>query len=101
MSEGEQYITCRRCTEHIPLSGDNCPHCGKSIRKTLPVYGVIVFGLILAVGALFSLSELWFFGVIGVLLAGIGGYLIYDRHNRIQEARSTEQSGLDFLNEGN
>lgn len=90
MSNREQAIVCRRCREEIPVGGGNCPHCGESIRSKWSLVAVLLFGLVLMVVSLFALSELLFFGVIGLLSAAVAGYLLSDRRTRIQEASDGE-----------
>lgn len=86
MSSGEREIVCRRCQESIPLEEDNCPHCGASVRNRGRMYAAVVLGLLIAGTSLFQIGTLWFFGLIGLALAAVGGYLLYDRRQRIQQA---------------
>lgn len=82
MGTGEQQIECRNCREVIPLDAGNCPNCGTSIRSlTAPVVAIVI-GLIVAVGSLTDLDNLGFYGLIGLAMVGIGGFLIYDRRRR-------------------
>lgn len=90
MTNGDRAMVCRRCHEEIPVAAGNCPHCGVSIRSRVPLVVVLLFGLVLMVTSLFALSKLLFFGGLGLLLATIAGYLLYDRRKRIEEARSSE-----------
>jgi LPXTG-motif cell wall-anchored protein len=50
-----------------------------------------VLGVILVVSAVLGGSDLYFFGAVGVVMAGAGGYLLYDRRQRIQ--RAAERGG--------
>jgi len=93
MSGGEQEIICRRCQERIPADGENCPECGASIRSTTAPLAAVGFGLLLLIATAFDASELWFFGGIGLVLAGAGGYLLYDKRRRLREA-ATESQGI-------
>lgn len=94
MSSGETQIVCRRCRETIPADGDNCPHCGASIRGTLGPIAAVVFGLVIAGSSV--LGQLWFFAAIGLAIAAIGGYLIYDKRSRLAEAREDTRSVSDL-----
>lgn len=84
MSAGERQIECRKCKEQISLEAENCPHCGTSIRSLVPSIAAIVLGLVVAGASLMNVGTLWFYGLIGVAMAVIGAYLIYDRQQRIQ-----------------
>lgn len=86
MSNGERAIVCRRCREEVPATGDNCPHCGASLRGNVALTGLLLVGLVLVVSALFAPSDLLFFGVIGLGAVAISGYLLYDKRNRIRQA---------------
>ena len=90
MSQVERMIICRRCRESIQVEGGACPHCGTSIRSNrMPIVSIVIGAIIVLFSAL-SFRELLFFFVIGVALIGIGGYLIWDRRNRINEANTAE-----------
>lgn len=91
MSDSERAIVCRRCREEAPVAGGDCPHCGASIRRRGPLVVVLLLGLVLAVASLFALSDLLFFGVVGLLGAAIAGYLLYDRRKRMREAGEDEE----------
>lgn len=52
---------------------------------------VVITGLVLLGGSLFNISDLLFFGLLGLLLASVGGYLMYDKRKRINEASEKEQ----------
>lgn len=99
MSQGEQRIVCRRCNENIALATDSCPHCGASVRNSGLIVAVTGFGGLLAVGALFDLSQLWFFGAIGLAIAAIGGYLLYDKRRRMIEAAEQAEAEFDMAEE--
>jgi len=94
MSDSERAIVCRRCREDVPLASGSCPHCGASIRRSGPLVAVGLFGFVLAVASLFALSELLFFGVVGLLCVAITGYLLYDKRRRIREATDREMDVL-------
>ena len=86
MSQEGSSIVCRRCGETIPLEAGSCPHCGKDIRNVTGPAVAIVLGLILVGSAVIGGSSLYFFGAIGLVMAASGGYILYDRRQRIQEA---------------
>lgn len=94
MSGTEDQIKCRRCQETISLEGENCPHCGQSIRSDVGPIGAIVLGVLLVAGAAMSISDLMIFGVVGVGIAAIGGYVLYDKRKRISEAAGEAQAGF-------
>lgn len=52
---------------------------------------VVITGLVLLGGSLFNISELLFFGLLGLLLVSVGGYLMYNKRKRIEEASKKEQ----------
>lgn len=85
MSATERQIECRKCRETVPMDSDNCPNCGASIRSIVAPAAAIVLGLVVAVGSLSNLGALWFYGLIGLGLVGVGAVLLYDRQRRIQE----------------
>lgn len=93
MSERERSIVCRRCREAAPLAGGNCPHCGASIRGNLALVVIGLFGLVLVIASLFALSELLFYGVVGLACLGIASYLLYDKQRRIRAASEGEDEG--------
>lgn len=86
MSEDGSSIVCRRCGETIPLDAGNCPHCGQSIRGNAGPLAGLGLGLVLIVAAALSPGQLLAFGVLGLLLAAAGGYLLYDKRQRMQAA---------------
>jgi len=93
MSGGEQEIVCRRCQERIPAEGENCPECGASIRSNTAPVAAVGIGVLLLIAAGFNVSELWFFGLLGLVIAGVGGYLLYDKRRRLREA-AVESQGI-------
>jgi len=86
MSQDGSSIVCRRCGETIPLEGGSCPHCGKDIRKVTGPAVAIVLGVILVGSAILGGSALYVFGAVGLVMAASGGYILYDRRQRIKEA---------------
>ncbi|QLH82001.1 hypothetical protein [Halosimplex pelagicum] len=81
-------IVCRRCEEDIPRNADRCPHCGASIRGVWGAVIAVAFGLLLLVGSLFEIGSLWPYALFGALAASGGGYLLWNRQQRIQAAGS-------------
>lgn len=92
MSETEGQIKCRRCQETISLNVGNCPHCGQSIRSDVGPMVAIVLGVLLVIGAALNISELLIFGLVGLALAALGGYVLYDKRKRISEASGEAQT---------
>lgn len=86
MSADDKRIICRRCGENVSMTVGNCPQCGAEIRGRRGPLGALVIGLIIVVASVLDLGQLWVFGLLGLLLAFGGGYFLYDRRNRIQEA---------------
>ena len=99
MSQGEQEIVCRRCREQIPATAGNCPQCGASIRKSGTLIAVAGFGLVLAVAAAFRPSDILFFGLVGLALIGMSGYLLYDKRQRINEASEDQEDVIGTVAE--
>lgn len=64
----------------------SCPHCGATIRGQA-YWVAVVFGVLLMGATVLNPSQLLAFGVLGLLLAGGAGYLIYEQRQRIQQAR--------------
>ena len=87
MAETEEMIVCRSCREVIPRAGGNCPHCGTTIWGAKAAIVLIILGLIIAGASLFALSDLWFFGVFGVLLILIGAQWIRGMRARVADAQ--------------
>jgi len=85
MSEGPESIVCRRCEEAIPAGADDCPHCGKSRQGRAP-WLAISLGTILFFPSLLRIGDLWLFAVLGILLIGIGGFLIRGERQRKKQA---------------
>ena len=95
MSEEGELIVCRKCKETIVMAEGTCHHCGTDVKSDLPyILGVIV-GLLLVVVTPFNLDELIFFGVLGLLLAVICGYMLYEKRQRISQA-GAQQESLDL-----
>lgn len=91
MSSSEKQITCRGCEERIPADADNCPHCGTSVRSNTGPLIAIVFGSVLFLAAIADLvlnqeTRILIYGVVGLIVAAIGGYVIYEKRQRISEA---------------
>lgn len=86
MSAEGELIRCRRCANTHPIDDERCPHCGAKVRGTLPYVAGFLLGLALVIATLFNFDELVIFGVIGLAIAGLSGYLLYERRQRIQEA---------------
>ncbi|MCU4743981.1 hypothetical protein OB955_15125 [Halobacteria archaeon AArc-m2/3/4] len=85
MSAGSQRIICRRCKETITVDEDSCPHCGATVRGMTPFAAAVVAGVVL-MGSVVLNTDLLPFGVIGLLLAAAGGYMIYNQRQRMQRA---------------
>ena len=83
MSAGEKQIRCRKCKEIISVESGSCPHCGTGIRSTIAPLAVLVLGLIITVATVINLGELWFYTLIGVAMAVVGGFLIYEKRSRM------------------
>lgn len=94
MSQQEQLISCRRCSEAISLESSNCPHCGASIRSTKYMIGAIVVGVVVFGTSLTNISDLTIFALLGLALMAIGGYFLYDKRRRRNEAMRV-QEGLE------
>ena len=94
MSGSSQTIECRRCREYIPTESGSCPECGASIRDSTKLVGVVLFGAILVIASLIDIAGLWFFGAIGLVLAVISGYLLWDKRNRLQARDPAEEEPL-------
>jgi|GEM_PF-2102751 len=92
MSQRGTEIVCRRCQETISVEEGDCPHCGASVRNSRTLLAVAVFGVLVTGTSLFRISELWFFGVFGVAIVAVSGYLLYDRRQRIDQAAEQVQS---------
>ena len=90
MSEAEREIVCRQCRRVIPFApGEGCPHCGRSMRDRLRWGFVILVGAILAV---FSVAGgLPAFALLGLFLMGVGGLVLWDQRQRIQQAAEQEE----------
>ncbi len=86
MSAGERQIVCRQCRETIAFDAGSCPHCGTDIRKRLTWFIVIGVGILIAAASLFELDSLMVFFILGLLMAAIGGYILYDQRQRLQQA---------------
>lgn len=84
MSGSEREIVCRKCRERISIDLDNCPHCGTSIRGFLAPAAAIAIGVIVVGAALTSLEDLGFFALVGAGLILVGGYLLYEKRQRIR-----------------
>lgn len=69
----------------MPLDVDNCPNCGTSMRGLAGPIAAIVLGLVVVIGSLGNIDDLWFYALIGVALIGVGSALIYDRRRRTRE----------------
>lgn len=92
MSSESSSIVCRRCGESFPVEDRSCPHCGKSVRNSTYLAIVVALGLVMAVASLFNLGQLAVFGVVGALLAVAGGYLLYNKRQRVREASEVDLS---------
>lgn len=90
MSANETRIVCRNCNETIAVENESCPHCGTSLRGRIPYYAAIVLGIVLVGAAILSPGDLLAFGAIGVVVAAIGGFFIYERRQRMDRASQRE-----------
>lgn len=95
MSSSEKQITCRGCGEAIPADSDNCHHCGTSVRGNTGAILALVVGGILFIASIANLvvngdTDLLLFGLVGLLVAAIGGYVVYEKRQRISEATGAE-----------
>lgn len=86
MSGDSSRIVCRRCEEAIPTEVQKCPHCGESIRSTRKPLIALLVGAGMVLASLLSIGDLWFFGVIGLLVVVGSGYFLYERRQRINRA---------------
>ena len=98
----EKLITCRQCKEAIPADADNCPHCGTSVRGITGAIVAMAIGGILFVAAVahFVVNgklDLFIYGLIGLLVAAVGGYVVYEKRQRIREATEAELENLKGL----
>lgn len=92
MSQAEKEIVCRQCREIIPFApGDGCPHCGRSMRDRWKWGFVLVVGVILTGSSI--AGGLIEFALLGLVLTGIGGAVLYDQWQRIQRAEERRQEG--------
>ncbi|MFB6218371.1 MAG: zinc ribbon domain-containing protein [Halobacteriaceae archaeon] len=97
MSSSEKQITCRGCDESIPADADNCPHCGTGVRSNTGPIIAVVFGAILFAAAIADLvlnqeTRILIYGVVGLVVAAIGGYVIYEKRQRISEATAHDHA---------
>lgn len=80
-------IVCRRCEERIPRNVDNCPHCGASLRSTKGPMVAVALGLVIFLSSLLRIGTLWPYAIMGAVLAGGAGYLLWEKRSRIQLAQ--------------
>lgn len=92
MSSSENQIVCRKCKESISQDNSSCPNCGTSIRGTVPYVIGIVFGVVLVVTALLNVDSLLAYGVLGLVIAGSCGYMLYEKRQRIAEAAAESRT---------
>lgn len=85
MSESGEMMLCRECHERISTEVDNCPHCGRDTLGWGPYAGLVV-GLVIALASTRELGNLWFFGLIGLVIAIVGGWMLWDKRQRISRA---------------
>lgn len=98
MSGENDVIVCRHCDTVFPEADENCPHCGTPVRGYTGPAAIIILGSILVASSLPKLGELFYYGIIGLLLIAVGVYVIYDKRDRISEARERRaQESLDHL----
>ena len=83
MSSGNQLIACRRCDEPIQQNEGSCPHCGTTVRGTGPYLAGAAGGLVLFAASLLDFGTLYLFGILGLLLAVVCGYLLYEKRQRV------------------
>lgn len=86
MSDEGQLIICRKCKETIVMDEGTCHHCGTNVRGDIPYIAAILFGLSLVVITPFNPSELLFFGIFGLIVVILAGYLFYEKRQRIKMA---------------
>lgn len=86
MGSHGQQIACRTCREPIPAEAENCPYCGTSVRGLFKPVGALLVGAALVVASLTDLQTLWFYGLIGLVVAGAGIALVVDKRRRRREA---------------
>ena len=87
MGATERHIICRQCGEHISMTVGSCPRCGADIRgRGVPIAALLIGIVLLAVSAT-DLGQFWLFALIGLFVGFGGGYTLYDRRRRIQQAR--------------
>jgi len=85
MSEDPESIVCRRCEEVIPVGVKDCPHCGKRRQGRGPWIAISI-GAILFLPSLLRIGDLWLFAVLGIVLIGIGGFLVRGERERKRQA---------------
>lgn len=85
MSDSGEMMLCRECHERISTEVENCPHCGRDTLGWGPYLAVVV-GVVIAASSATQIGNLWFFGLVGLAIAGIGGWMIWDRRQRISRA---------------
>jgi len=99
MSHQERKIECRRCHEHVPMTAESCPHCGASVRNTRAMVAVGVFGALIVGASLLNLSQLWVFGLVGLVLVLTASYLVYDKRQRVEAATEASAGIADATSE--
>lgn len=91
MSDDSEEIICRQCNETFPVSEDDCPTCGTSVRDDRKLGAVIAIGFVIA--ALSVYAGQIALTVIAVLFTVAMGYLLYDKRTRIERARQRRTNG--------
>lgn len=85
MSQSGEMMLCRECHERISTEVENCPHCGRDTIGWGPAIALVV-GLVIAGASALQIGSLWFFGLIGLAIAGVGGWMYWDKRQRIKRA---------------
>ncbi|MCU4742422.1 hypothetical protein OB955_12335 [Halobacteria archaeon AArc-m2/3/4] len=90
MGAKETQIVCRNCKETIDVENSACPHCGTSLRGQVPYYVAIALGVLLIGATVLNPDDLLAFGVVGVVAIAIGGFFIYEKRQRLEQASQRE-----------
>lgn len=88
----QKRIECRQCENVFPLSDENCPKCGTSVRGWKAPAAALVLGIVVVVSSLINITQLWFFLLVGLALIGVGAVVLQERRQLIvdEESRHAE-----------
>ena len=65
----------------------SCPKCGADVRSRKMPAAALILGLLLVGITITNPSDFWLFGIFGAFIGIGGGYTLYDRRNRIKNAK--------------